>query len=68
MTELQRVILIALGLLAALCAIVSLTLRRAIGGVLENVAREEEESGEEESGENDAERDQSPSARQENET
>ena len=62
MTDLQRVILIALGLLLALCVIVSLTLKHTIGGFLEHVAREEEASEEE------AERDEKASARQENET
>ena len=62
MTDLQRVILIALGLLLALCVIVSLTLKHTISGFLEHVAREEEASEEE------AERDEKASARQENET
>ena len=62
MTDLQRVILIALGLLLALCVIVSLTLKHTIGGFLEHVVREEEASEEE------AEREQKASARQENET
>lgn len=47
MTELQVVILVALGLLFVLCVVVSMTLRHYIGGFLENVAREEEESREE---------------------
>lgn len=39
----QKVILIALGVLLALCLIVGLTLNHHIGGFLETVAREEEE-------------------------
>lgn len=61
MTDMQKVILIALGLLFILCVIVSLTLRHYIGGFLETVAREEEESEREA----DA-RDDEPDARQEN--
>lgn len=61
MTDMQKVILIALGLLLLLCAVVSLTLRHYIGGFLENVAREEEESEEESTSE-----DQRSSDRQEN--
>ena len=48
MTDWQKVILIALGLLLILCAIVSVTLRHYIGGFLETVAREEEAAAEEE--------------------
>lgn len=62
MTDVQKVILIALGLLLALCVVVSLTLRHYIGGFLEQVAREEEESEDEA-----AARDGSQAARQENE-
>ena len=62
MTDVQKGILIALGLLLALCAVVSLTLRHYIGGFLEQVAREEEESEDEA-----AARDDPPAARQENE-
>ena len=47
MTILQKVILIALGLVIVLSVIVSMTLRHYIGGFLANVAREEEESEEE---------------------
>lgn len=47
MTDLQKVLLIALGLLLMLCVVVSATLRHYIGGFLETVAREEEASGEE---------------------
>ena len=47
MTLLQKVILIALGLVIVLSVIVSMTLRHYIGGFLANVAREEEESEEE---------------------
>lgn len=61
MTDMQKVILIALGLLFILCVIVSLTLRHYIGGFLETVAREEEESEREA----DA-RDDEPDVRQEN--
>ncbi len=43
MTGEQKVILIALGVLLALCLIVGLTLNHHIGGFLETVAREEEE-------------------------
>ena len=43
MTAEQKVVLIALGVLAALCLIVGLTLNHHIGGFLETVAREEEE-------------------------
>lgn len=43
MTDGQTVILIALGVLLALCLIVGLTLNHHIGGFLETVAREEEE-------------------------
>ena len=59
MTVLEKVILIALGLIIVLSVIVSMTLRHYIGGFLANVAREEEES------EEDAEEDQNASARQE---
>lgn len=48
MTQEQMVILIVLGVLLALCIIVSATLNHYIGGFLQTVAREEEE--------NDAER------------
>jgi len=61
MTDLQKVILVALGLLFILCVIVSLTLRHYIGGFLETVAREEEESNQE----SDA-RDANPDIPQEN--
>ena len=47
MTIMQKVILIALGLVILLSVIVSMTLRHYIGGFLANVAREEEESEEE---------------------
>ena len=43
MTDGQKIILIALGVLLALCLIVGLTLNHHIGGFLETVAREEEE-------------------------
>ena len=43
MTGEQKVILIALGVLLALCLIVGLTLNHYIGGFIETVAREEEE-------------------------
>lgn len=46
MTKLQWVILIALGVLAALAFVVSAVLRHYIGGFLENVAREEREQEE----------------------
>ena len=38
----QKVILIALGVLLALCLIVGLTLNHHVGGFIETVAREEE--------------------------
>ena len=47
MTDGQKVILIALGVLLALCLIVGLTLNHHIGGFLESVAREEEEQARE---------------------
>ncbi|MBR1560290.1 MAG: hypothetical protein IJ646_08640 [Clostridia bacterium] len=43
MTDGQKVILIALGVLLALCVVVSATLNHHIGGFIETVAREEEE-------------------------
>ena len=43
MTDGQKILLIALGVLLALCLIVGLTLNHHIGGFLETVAREEEE-------------------------
>ena len=46
MTTEQRVVLIALGVLAVLCMIVGMTLNHHIGGFLETVAREEEEQDE----------------------
>ena len=52
MTDMEKVILITLGLLFVLCAIVSLTLRHYIGGFLAEVAREEE-APEEESADGD---------------
>ena len=48
MTDEQRIILIALGVLLILCLIVGATLNHHIGGFLETVAREEEESQEDE--------------------
>ena len=63
MTDLQKVILVALALLLVLCAVVSLTLRHYIGGFLENVAREEEESEEEAD-----KRDEAPAAEREKQT
>ena len=63
MTDMQKVILAALGLLLVLCVVVSLTLRHYIGGFLETVAREEEESEEEAE-----KRDEDPDIRQENKT
>lgn len=62
MTDMQKVILVALGLLFILCVIVSMTLRHYIGGFLETVAREEEES-EREADDGDS----APDVRQENE-
>lgn len=43
MTREQTVILVVLGILLALCIIVSATLNHYIGGFLQTVAREEEE-------------------------
>ena len=43
MTDGQKIILIALGVLLVLCLIVGLTLNHHIGGFLETVAREEDE-------------------------
>ena len=55
MTDGGKIILIALGVLLALCLIVGLTLNHHIGGFLETVAREEEED-EREAAEDDARR------------
>lgn len=52
-TDGQKVLLIALGILLALCVIVGATLNHHIGGFLETVAREEEERERLEASEND---------------
>ena len=46
MTDIQKTLLIALGLLMIVCAIVGAVVRRQIGGFFETVAREEREAEE----------------------
>ena len=56
MTDGGKIILIALGVLLALCLIVGLTLNHHIGGFIETVAREEEEARQREEAEDGQER------------